>query len=95
MFSLVKHRHEGFPQPLGQLHSEQRIRQTVPVTQQNHSPLVLQPTGQPPPYSHFLQGNAGVTTSHSPTGDPHGLQGPPPQPMQPRTEPSVTSVRVR
>ena len=31
----------------------------------------------------------------TPDSDTQGLQGPPPQPMQPETEPSVTSVRVR
>jgi hypothetical protein len=40
MFSRVKQWQEGFPQPGGQLHSEQRCVQTVPVRQQNHSPEV-------------------------------------------------------
>ncbi len=31
----------------------------------------------------------------TPASDTQGLQGPPPQPMQPETEPSETSVRVR
>jgi hypothetical protein len=48
----VKQWQDGFPQPLGQLHSEQRKRHPVRVPlvrQQNHSPPVLQPDGQPPP----------------------------------------------
>ena len=52
----MKQWQEVFAQPLGQLHSEQRIRHTVAVTQQNHSPLVLQPAGQPPPCWQVLQG---------------------------------------
>jgi hypothetical protein len=56
MLSRVKQWHEGFEHPAGQLHSEQRMRQTVPVRQQNHSPPVLQPSGQPPPYWQLLQG---------------------------------------
>jgi hypothetical protein len=48
---LVKQWQDGFPQPPGQLHSEQRKRHpTRPVVrQQNHSPPVEQPSGQPPP----------------------------------------------
>ena len=84
-----------FWQPAGQLHSEQRMRQTVPVTQQNHSPPVEQPSGQPPPSWQDLQGYGGfmfVQIGPMPT---HGLQGPPPQPTHPETEPSETPVRVR
>jgi len=40
-------------QPLGHEHSEQRWRHTVPLRQQNHSPDVEQPIGQPPI---FVQG---------------------------------------
>ena len=54
MLSIVKQWHAGLLHPLGQLHSEQRCRQTVPVTQQNHSPDVVQPAGQPPPCSQVL-----------------------------------------
>jgi hypothetical protein len=52
MLRSVKQWHEGFVHPLGQLHSEQRKRHPSRwplVRQQNHSPPVLQPTGQPPP----------------------------------------------
>lgn len=92
----MKQWQEVFAHPLGQLHSEQRMRHTVPVMQQNHSPLVLQPSGQPPPCWQVLQGY-GVGTMFVQIGPmpTHGLQGPPPQPTQPATEPSVTSVRVR
>jgi hypothetical protein len=82
-----------FWHPGGQLHSEQRMRHTVPVTQQNHSPEVRHPAGQPPPSWQVLHGKpAFVQIGPTPT---HGLQGPPPQPTQPATEPSVTSVLVR
>jgi hypothetical protein len=56
--SWVKQWQDGFWHPAGQLHSEQRIRQPVrpEVWQQNHSPPVLQPTGQPPPWAQVLQG---------------------------------------
>ncbi len=81
-------------QPSGHEHSEQRWRQTVPVRQQNHSPEVEQPTGQPPASWHGLQGRFG-RLAHSGCGEPHGLQGPPPQPEQPPTAaPSETPVRV-
>jgi hypothetical protein len=53
---IMKQWHEVFAQPLGQLHSEQRCRHSVPVTQQNHSPLVLHPSGHPPPSWHGLHG---------------------------------------
>jgi hypothetical protein len=56
--SWVKQWQAGLEQPPGQLHSEQRIRhpgRTGPVWQQNHSPLVLQPSGQPPPDAQLLQ----------------------------------------
>ena len=49
MLSVVKQWQEAFWQPGGQLHSEQRWRQPVPLRQQNHSPEVAQPAGQPPP----------------------------------------------
>jgi hypothetical protein len=53
----VKQWQDGFAQPAGQLHSEQRKRQPVRdplVRQQNHSPPVLQPSGQPPPTAQDL-----------------------------------------
>lgn len=76
-------------------HSEQRILQpTRPlVRQQNHSPVVVQPSGQPPPWTHVLQ--VKPMFSQSPRGEKQGLQGPPPQPMQPSVAPSETPVRVR
>ena len=46
-------------QPGGHEHSEQRCRHGVPVTQQNHSPVVVQPTGHPPACAHGLQGKSG------------------------------------
>ena len=82
--------------PFGpQLHSEQRKRQpTRPlVRQQNHSPDVMQPSGQPPPCWQVL--HAKPRFSQIPAGEKHGLQGPPPQPTQPATAPSETPVRVR
>jgi hypothetical protein len=56
MLSRVKQWQAAVLQPPGQLHSEQRWRQTVPLKQQNHSPEVVQPCGQPPPCTHVLQG---------------------------------------
>jgi hypothetical protein len=60
----VKQWHDGFAHPEGQLHSEQRKRQpTRPlVRQQNHSPPVEQPSGQPPPWTHVLHGNWPLVT---------------------------------
>lgn len=84
-----------FWQPGGQLHSEQRIRQPVrpDVWQQNHSPEVRHWGPQPPPSAQLLHGNpALVQIGPIPT---HGLHGPPPQPTQPETAPSETSVPVR
>ena len=99
MLSIVKQWQARLLHPLGQLHSEQRCRHTVPVWQQNHSPEVLQPTGQPPPSRQVLQGYApaGLTCSHTTTGDQQGLQGPPPQPTQPdpSIDPTETPVLVR
>jgi hypothetical protein len=97
MLSCVKQWHGGELQPFGpQLHSEQRWRQGVPVRQQNHSPDVLQPAGQPPPWTQVLQGNGGFSSLQRMAGDQHGLHGPPPQPTQPPdTDPSETFVRVR
>jgi hypothetical protein len=98
MLSIVKQWQAELLHPLGQLHSEQRCRHTVPVTQQNHSPEVLQPGGQPPPSTHVLQGYApaGLSWSQTWTGDQQGLHGPPPQPTQPPdTEPTETPVLVR
>jgi hypothetical protein len=98
MSSRVKQWHAELLQPLGQLHSEQRWRQTVPVRQQNHSPEVLQPVGQPPPCTQVLQGYAvGLSWSQTIAGDQHGLHGPPPQPTQkfPSTDPTETPVLVR
>ena len=84
-----------FPQPGGQLHSEQRNRHPLRpplLRQQNHSPDVWQAAGQPAPSAHVLHGKpAFVQIGPTPT---HGLQGPPPQPTQPATEPRETSVRV-
>ena len=79
-------------QPGGQLHSEQRWRQTVPVRQQNHSPEVEQPAGQPPPCEQGLHGKPML--SQVGAGEKQGLHGPPPQPTQPLTAPRATSVRV-
>jgi hypothetical protein len=96
--SWTKQWQEGFAQPLGQLHSEQRIRQPVlpDVWQQNHSPPVLQPSGQPPACWQVLHGKAvGCRLSQSGPMPTQGLQGPPPQPTQPVTEPIETPVRVR
>ena len=78
-----------------QLHSEQRCRQTLPVDcrQQNHSPEVMHPAGQPPPCWHVLHGKP--IASQSGAGDQQSLQGPPPQPTQLVTEPSDTPVLVR
>ena len=101
MLSIVKQWQAELLHPLGQLHSEQRCRQIPPpspsVKQQNHSPEVLQPTGQPPPWAQVLQGYAfGLSRSQRPTGDQQGLQGPPPHPTQPPdTDPMETPVRVR
>ena len=94
---FVKQWHEGFPQPPGQLHSEQRKRHpTRPlVRQQNHSPPVEQPSGQPPPCWQVLHVKLPGTFSQISAGEKHGLQGPPPQPTQPWTAPSETPVRVR
>src|SRR5262245_53457377 len=96
---FVKQRHEGFEhEPAGQLHSEHRKRHpTRPVVrQQNHSPEVMQPSGHPPPCWQLLQTYwPPVTDSHWPTGEPQGLQGPPPQPTQPWIAPSETFVPVR
>jgi hypothetical protein len=59
--------------------------------QQNHSPLVVQPSGQPPPAEHGLHG----IVAHCWNGEAHGLQGPPPQPTQKGTKaPAETPVRV-
>src|SRR6266576_6479146 len=94
----VKQWHDGFAQPAGQLHSEQRNRHpTRPVVrQQNHSPPVEQPSGHPAPWTHVLHGYwPPVTESQMPAGDPHGLHGPPPQPTQPWIAPSDTFVPVR
>jgi|SRR6188472_197269 len=98
MLSIVKQWQAELLHPLGQLHSEQRCRHTVPVTQQNHSPEVLHPVGQPPPSTQVLQGYApaGASESQVCAGDQHGLQGPPPQPTQPPdTDPTETPVLVR
>ena len=83
MLSRVKQWQAGDEHPFGQLHSEQRWRHTVPVTQQNHSPEVEQPTGQPPPCAQVLHGYGGFSWSQRIAGDQQGLQGPPPQPTQP------------
>jgi hypothetical protein len=91
----VKQWHEGFVQlPAGQLHSEQRMRHRVPVTQQNHSPEVIQPSGQPPPTSQLLQLNPPARLLQRVTGEKQGLHGPPGHPTHPDTEPSATSVPV-
>ena len=81
-----------FWQPGGQLHSEQRIRHPL-GWQQNHSPEVRHWGPQPPPSTQGLHGKpALVQIGPIPT---HGLHGPPPQPTQPETAPSETSVPVR
>jgi hypothetical protein len=99
MLRRVKQWQDGFEQPAGQLHSEHRMRHTVPVRQQNHSPEVVQPCGQPPPWTQVLQGYApaGLSWSQRIAGDQHGLHGPPPQPTHwfPSTEPTETPVLVR
>jgi hypothetical protein len=99
MLRSVKQWQDGLLQPAGQLHSEQRKRHPwrgPPVRQQNHSPPVLHPSGQPPPFWQVLQGYCPlVTLSQTPAGEKQGLQGPPPQPTQPVTAPSETSVPVR
>ena len=97
MVSIVKQWQAELLHPLGQLHSEQRCRHTVPVTQQNHSPEVLQPVGQPPPCTQVLQGYAvGVRLSQRVAGDQQGLQGPPPHPTQfPPIDPTETPVLVK
>ena len=83
------------PCGLGHEHSEQRKRHPTRdplVRQQNHSPVVVQPSGQPPPWTHGLHG----IDEHCWKGEPHGLHGPPPQPTQKGvTEPIVAPVRVR
>jgi hypothetical protein len=80
-------------QPVGHEHSEQRCRHGVPVTQQNHSPVVVQPTGHPPACAHGLQRKLGLVQTGC--GEKQLLHGPPPHPEQPPLEPRVTSVRVR
>lgn len=69
MLSRVKQWQAGDEHPFGQLHSEQRWRHTVPVTQQNHSPEVEQPTGQPPPCAQVLQGYGGFSWSQRIAGE--------------------------
>jgi hypothetical protein len=91
----VKQAQLGLLHPPGQLHSEQRRRHCVEVVQQNHSPEVEQPTGQPPPCWQVLHGNASVGPWPHGGAPTHGLQGPPPQPMHPETDPRATSLRVR
>jgi len=97
MLRFVKQWHAGSLQLWfdPQLHSEQRWRQTPPLDckQQNHSPEVMQPSGQPPPCWHVLQ--AKPICSQSGAGDQQSLHGPPPQPTQLSTAPSETPVRVR
>jgi hypothetical protein len=92
-WSCVKQWHDEFPQPGGQLHSEHRMRHPL-GWQQNHSPEVWQPIGQPPPFEHVLHGKLPARVSQTGAGEKHGLHGPPPQPTQPDTAPSETSVRV-
>jgi len=89
----VKQWHEPLPQP-AHSHSEQRKRQpTRPlVRQQNHSPVVVQPVGQPPPSWQVLHGKPRF--SQICLGEKQGLHGPPPQPTQPSTAPSDTPVLV-
>jgi hypothetical protein len=94
MFKRVKQWQAGLLQPFGQLHSEQRCRHTVPVRQQNHSPDVEQPGGQPPPSWQVLHGYGGWRLSQRIAGEKHGLHGPPPQPTQEVTAPRETFVRV-
>ena len=80
-------------QPVGHEHSEQRWRQPV-GRQQNHSPVVVQPTGHPPACAHGLHRKFGLV--HTGCGEMQfGLHGPPPHPEQPPIEPRVTSVLVR
>ena len=86
MLRSVKQWQEAVLHPPGQLHSEQRRRQMLPVStwQQNHSPEVVHPCGQPPPCRQVLQGYVpgGLSWSQRMAGDQHGLHGPPPQPTQ-------------
>ena len=80
-------------QPGGHEHSEQRCRHGVPVTQQNHSPVVVQPTGHPPACAHGLQGKSGWVQTGC--GEKQLLHGPPPHPEQPPIELRDTSARER
>ena len=69
---FVKQWHDGLSHPAGQLHSEQRNRHPVRplVRQQNHSPPVLQPSGQPPPDWQLRQGYfPALTVSQTPAGE--------------------------
>lgn len=95
----MKQKHDGFEQdPPGQLHSEQRNRHPTRFPlfrQQNHSPEVEQPAGQPPPSVQSLHCQGGLSTLQRGAGDPQGLHGPPPQPTHPVSAPSETSVPVR
>ena len=82
----------------GHEHSEQRNRQPWrgPLfKQQNHSPPVVQPAGQPPPTWQVGHGRGGLRVSQRGTGEKQLLHGPPPQPTQPVVAPSETSVPVR
>ena len=94
---FVKQWHDGLLHSRRpQLHSEQRKRQpTRPlVRQQNHSPPVLQPSGQPPPCWQLLHVYFRGPARRVTAGEKQGLHGPPPQPTQPETAPSETPVRV-
>ena len=70
---FVKQWQEPLPQP-AHSHSEQRKRQpTRPlVRQQNHSPVVVQPLGQPAPSWQVLHGKP--MFSQSVLGEEHGLR---------------------
>lgn len=91
MLMIVKQ----WQQPVGHEHSEHRCLHTLPVdvAQQNHSPVVVQPTGHPPACAHGLQRKFGLV--HTGCGEKQLLHGPPPHPEQPPIEPRVTSARDR
>jgi hypothetical protein len=91
---IVKQWQHGNSDEAGHVHSEQRCLHPF-ERQQNHSPDVEQPVGQPPPCEHGLQRYSALLQRGS--GDQQaGLHGPPPQPAHLGvSEPSETSVPVR
>ena len=81
---FVKQWHAGSLQfPVGRSCTRSSGSGTRPVPlvrQQNHSPDVMQPVGQPPPCSQVL--HVKPRFSQICAGEKHGLHGPPPQPTQ-------------